>query len=351
MSNQQQEPRANGTGKPTLRDLAAAAGVSFSLASIVMRDAPGASESTRARVKRVAEEIGYRPNLAARFLRRGRSRLIGVSYRLNSPYLADVVRSIYAAAGAAGYDVVLGGWYDTDSERKAASTLVGYRSAALILVGPTLPSTDLAQLAEQEPIVTLYVRKSLPSADSVITNEHLGMRLLVDYLVGIGHRAIAHVDGGAAVVSEARRVGYRHAMEAHGLGEQVRIVPGGETLEAGVAAADRLAPEAGAHTAITAFNDDCAHGLIDRLESLGIAVPGNLSVTGFDGGRYSTFLPHHLTTVRQDHERYAQLSVQRVIERLEHGAEGGQHAVVEPSLVIGRSTRPVVVKAGSTPAA
>ena len=329
--------------KPTLHDLAEAAGVSFSLAGKVMRGSAGASEATKARIQKVAEEIGYRPDLAARFLRRGHSRLIGVAYRLNSPYLSDVVKAIYAAAGAANYDVVLGGWFDAESERKAVTTLLGHRAAAIILIGPTTPSAELAEIVDTEPVITLYVRKSLPASDSVVTDEGHGMRLLVDHLVELGHRSIVHVDGGSGVgvASEARRLGYLDAMRANGLGTKALILPGGETLEAGVRAAERFTELPAGSTAIVAYNDESAHGLIDRLRELGRIVPDDVSVTGFDGGRFATFLPQHLTTIRQDNTAYAQVAIRRVVDRLELGVDGGEHTLLEPTLIIGRSTRSI----------
>ena len=141
------------------------------------------------------------------------------------------------------------------------------------------------------------------------------------------------------VASEARRIGYLDAMRAHGLGNKALILPGGETLEAGVRVAERFMELPGRHTAIVAYNDESAHGLIDRLRELGRNVPDDVSVTGFDGGRFATFLPEHLTTIQQDNTAYAQVAVRRVVERLERGMEGGEHTLLEPTLILGRSTR------------
>src|SRR5690242_12292014 len=141
--------------RPTLADVAAHAGVSVALVSIVLRDAPGASTSTRARVRKVAEELGYRPDSRARLLRRTRSRLIGVVFGVQHPFHGDLVNGLYAAADAAGYELALSAVTGDRDERRAVGSLLQDRCEALLLLGPRLPAAELGDLAARLPVVVV----------------------------------------------------------------------------------------------------------------------------------------------------------------------------------------------------
>src|SRR3954470_13866998 len=110
--------------RPTLADVAARAGVSTALASIVLRDVPGASAAARERVRRVAEELGYRPDSRARLLRSSRSRLIGVVFAVQQAFHGDLVSGLYAAADAADYELALSAVTPSRNERQAAASLL-----------------------------------------------------------------------------------------------------------------------------------------------------------------------------------------------------------------------------------
>src|SRR5919112_4729230 len=110
--------------RPTLADVAARAGVSVPLVSIVMRDAPGASDATRERVRRAAEELGYRPDTRAQLLRRSRSRLLGVVFGVQHAFHGDLVSGLYAAAERVGYELALSAVTPGRDERRAVATLL-----------------------------------------------------------------------------------------------------------------------------------------------------------------------------------------------------------------------------------
>src|SRR3712207_1782858 len=139
--------------RPTLADVAARAGVSTALVSIVMREAPGASAATRARVLAVAEELGYHPDLRARMLRRSRSRLIGVVFGVQHAFHGDLVSGLYTNADAVDHELALSAVTPDREERRAVATLLQDRCEALILLGPELPASALADLAARIPLV------------------------------------------------------------------------------------------------------------------------------------------------------------------------------------------------------
>src|SRR6202000_310494 len=240
-------------------------GVSQTLVSLVLRNAPGASAETRERVLRAAAELGYRPDTAAQVLRRPRSRHIGVLFSLRQPFDIDLVEALYPAAERRGYRIVLGAIGAGRNDRQAVEELLSYRSEALILDGTTIKAAQLAPVAGQVPVVDIGRRSITGTVDVVRVADERGARLAVDHLVSLGHRSIVHIDGGDLPAAARRRQGYRRAMQRHGLHRDIRILPGDYTEEGGATAGRHLLTEERLPTAIFAANDRCAHGVLDTL--------------------------------------------------------------------------------------
>ncbi|HEY6797221.1 MAG TPA: LacI family DNA-binding transcriptional regulator [Kineosporiaceae bacterium] len=340
--------------RPTLQDVAERAGVSRALVSIVVRGAPGASASTRARVLAVADELGYRPDAHARLLARQRARLLGVTVQLGHPFHADVVAGLYPAVERYGYELVLSATAPGRDERRAVETLLDYRSEGLILVAPDAAETTLAVLARRLPTAVLARRVQAEQVSVVRTADDVGVGQAVDHLVGLGHRSIAHVDGGALPAAEDRRDGYRSAVRRHGLDPWP--VAGGQSEEDGARAARELLAQ-GLPTAVVCFNDRCAVGLLDVLIRTGVRVPDDISVVGFDDSQLARLSHINLTTVGQDVERMAELAVAELVDRIDgclpenpaaptgpaHRPAGGpvRETVLPPRLVVrGSTSRP-----------
>ncbi|MCX5336574.1 MULTISPECIES: LacI family DNA-binding transcriptional regulator [unclassified Streptomyces] len=328
--------------RPTLADVASRAGVSTALVSIVMRGAKGAGEATRERVLQAAREIGYRPDARARLLRSHRSHLLGVQFGLQHPFHSDLVEGIYAAAEPAGYQIALSAVAAGRGEQRAVETLLDDRCEALILLGPQAPAARLAELAGQLPVVSVArrLRPSVPGLEVVRTADDEGARQAVDHLVALGHRDIAHIDGGRAPGAADRRRGYRTAMNRHGLGEYIRILPGGLTEEEGAEAARTLSATRPRPTAVLAFNDRCATGVLDLFLRSGVAVPGDISVVGFDDSHLARLAHIDLTTVGQDIARLAGLAVGRAVARLEGAEIPAGEQVITPRLVVRGTSAP-----------
>lgn len=321
---------------PTLEDVAARAGVSRALVSIVVRGAPGASAATRQRVLGVADELGYRPDSRARLLAGRRSCLLGVTLTLNHPFHADLAEHIYSTAEQHGYEVVLSAVTPNRPPRKAIDTLLDYRCDAAILAGALVREPDLSALGKRLPVVVLGQQSRSRAVDVVRTADAQGIRLAVDHLADLGHRAITHIDGGRGPGSAARRTAYRTAMRRRGLAEHADVVPGGETEEDGAAAARVLIKRR--PTAVLTYNDRCAVGLLDVFVRAGIAVPDDISVVGYDDSQVARLPYLRLTTVSQDAGQLASLAVQRAIARLEGGAAQGREVVLTPHLAVRGTT-------------
>jgi DNA-binding LacI/PurR family transcriptional regulator len=326
--------------RTTLADVAAHAGVSVALVSIVMRDVPGASAATRERVRRAAEELGYRPDSRARLLRRSRSRLIGVVFGVHHPFHGDLVSGLYAAADTADYELSLSAVTPGRDERRAVASLLQDRCEALILLGPHSPTSYLADLAARMPVVVVARALRHRAVDVVRTDDAAGLHQAVDHLVDLGHTRIAHIDGGRAPGAAERRRGYREALQRHGLADTAHILPGGLTEGDGAAAARALLGTAPRPTAVTVFNDRCATGVLDVLRRTGLCVPRDMSVIGFDDDRLARLSHVALTTVAQDTDQITALAVARALARLDRTTITERELVVPPHLVVRSTTAP-----------
>lgn len=328
--------------KPTLEDVARAAGVSRALVSIVVRGAPGASEETRARVLAVAEDLGYRPDVRARLLARNTTHLLGVTYLVTSMHHADLLSPIYSTAKALGYEVILSGKTVERDERHAIDTLLGYRCDAILMLGPELPEHLINELATSLPVV-LVGRRMVHmhgTIDTVRTDDDAGMRLAVEHLAGLGHTSIVHVDGGPGIKASDRRRGYRASMTRMGLRANVHVISGGEAGDDGRRAARDLLALDPRPTAVIAYNDDCAWGAMRTIADAGLTVPGDVSVVGYDGSQLSRLAPHELTTVRQDAGEMARISVCRAVGRLRGETVVEPNVVLLPTMALGETTAP-----------
>jgi DNA-binding LacI/PurR family transcriptional regulator len=326
--------------RPRLEDVAAAVGLSQASVSLVLRGAPGPSAATRERVLEAAARLGYRPDRAASLLARRRSRLIGVMLDIRSDYHGELVEDVHEAAEQHGYDLVLSTVTRTRDERRAVETLLDSRCEALVLLGPDAPAAWLAALDRQLPVVVVGRPIGSPGVDIVRAADDQGVSLAVDHLVGLGHSDIAYVDGGAGEIAVGRRRGYQRAMRRHGLPDRIRVVPGDHTEEAGMRAAAVLTGHGPSPTAVVAFNDRVAVGLLDALSRAGVAVPDGISVVGYDDSPLSRLAHVDLTTVSQNSRALTEHAVAALVERLDGGRTTHREVVLPPHLVVRRTTAP-----------
>lgn len=332
---------ANAAGRkpPTMQDVARAAGVSKALVSMIFRDAPGPNAQTRLRVLAAADRIGYRRNRTASSLARRRSKHLGVVLTAGNSFHADLVQDVQSEADAVGYEIVLSMVSRAHDEHRAVDTLLEYRCEALILLGPQLSTARLRGLAEQVPVVAVGRRSPGSRIDVVRTADGDGLRQVVDHLAALGHEHIVHVDGGSGSISAERRRGYVRAMRRRDL--VPRTIAGDLTEVGGAAATEMLLEQDPMPTAVTAFNDECAVGVLDRLRRMGLAVPAEISVVGFDDSPISRLSLVDLTTVSQEPEQQARVAVRAAVDRLEGRRSEPAETVLSPRLVIRGSTAPL----------
>jgi len=235
----------------------------------------------------------------------------------------------------AGWQLVQAG------DQRAVEALLDFRCEALILLGPEAPPARLAALARQLPAIAVGRRVTADGVDVVRTADDQGVAQAAGYLAGLGHQAIAYVDGGKGVIAGDRRRGYRTAMRQHGLADHVRIIPGNHTEESGIRAAATLLRQPELPTAVLAFNDRCAVGLLDALSRAGIDVPGSVSIAGYDDSPLARLAHVNLTTVSQNTQQQAEHAIAAAIQRLDEGRTAPREVVLPPSSSSGaRPVRP-----------
>jgi LacI family transcriptional regulator len=321
----------------TIQDVAREAGVSVSAVSKVVRDAYGVSPQMREKVSEAIERLGYRPHTGARAMR-GRSYTIGVMVaELSAPFQPEIVEGISEELEGTPYQEVLVTGLAPDRQLRRIEALIDRQVDGLILITPWMSTPWLEALGAKLPTVVIARHGGADNFDTIVDDDHLGARLMVDHLVGLGHRRIVHVShpsGGLTrphVLSHTARCdGYAEAMKRHGLEadviETAYSEPGG--YDAAVRALTRPEPP----TAIFAGADIAALGVLRAAEERNLQVPQDLTVTGYDNIYVSTIGRVSLTTVDQSGRLTGAKSARMLLERLE-GRTRPVHYVIVPRLV------------------
>ena len=337
------EPRNIGK-RPTIRDVAAAAGVSKSLVSLVYSNPESVSDARRNRVIAVADELGFRPNWVARSLAADDGNFVGILVAdLHNPLFAEIVdaaRLELARAGRFGLmtSAVLpraAGKPELDTRILAA--FGDLRPSSILVVGSVPDMASVSRLSYGVPIVAASaIPDNLPSAQSVRSNETLGMALVVDHLVERGHTRIAHIGGQGGLVAAKRADAYELAMSAQGLSAHTRVEASDFSELGGYAAATRLLTNPRTRpTAIIALNDLAALGAMSAADDLGLSVPADVALTGYDNTFLSEIRRISLTTVDPNNAEIGALAARMVIAA--DGVPGDSH-LVTPTLISRQST-------------
>jgi len=322
--------------RPTIVDVAAAAGVSKSLVSLAVRGDPGVRAETRARILDAADRLGYRSNPWARSLARGRSQTILVLVDdLRSGYHTDVVHGVEDAAEENAMAVVIGdGRRDRDVLRGRLDRMLALGPDGIVIVSGQADAALIGDVAQRVPLVVVGRPGELPSGAGQVSNDdRSGTRLAVHHLVALGHRRIAHLQGSPRPAAVARRESYEATMTELGLGEHVRVLTGAHEIIAAVSRAAADAP-----TAVCCANDRIAVDLIGRALDAGVTVPHELSVVGYDNLDLAAQVRPALTTVDQPRHAMGALALRQLTDVL--GGGDPRREVLNPSLVLRDSTSP-----------
>jgi DNA-binding LacI/PurR family transcriptional regulator len=325
---------------PTILDVAELAGVSKSLVSLVMRDAPNVSDDKRRAVLEAADELGYRPNAAARSLVRQRSYLIGVLVSdFGNPFFSELLEGVEEAALLAEYRALFNtGSRIPNRELIALDALLQLRTDGLILASPRFEDSELTKIPRSVPVVMVGRDTSATGIDVVMDDDRHGSELVVEHLTQLGHRNIVHLHGGAGAGASARRDGFVNAMKGRGL-EPV-LVPAGFTEIDGAKATQQVLELDPLPTAVFAANDVAAMGALQTLESAGMEVPRDMSLVGYDNVGFSSLNHIDLTTVDQPRRAIGTMAVELLLERLGGTRTRRRRVTVDPTLMVRGTTGP-----------
>lgn len=328
----------------SMADVAAAAGVSGQTVSRVVNDSPRVDPDTRARVERAMTDLGYRPHRAARALRTGRTRTIGLLVStLATVGNSRMLQAVADAAAARDYAltvVTLGAQPDVAAafERLAEQGVDG----TMVLNEATAAVRDASIGAGARLVVV-----DSPPDDrfAIVQTAHAeGARAAVEHLLALGHETVHHVAGPAdSCAASERERGWRETLRAAGrtTPEPVR---GDWGAASGADAAGALAARGA--TAVFCANDQMALGVLGALADAGLDVPRDVSVAGFDDVADAAWYRPPLTTVRQDFDGLAQRAVARLVHAIESGEAGGTE-LVSATLIVRGSTAPARPRSGA----
>jgi DNA-binding LacI/PurR family transcriptional regulator len=327
---------------PTIRDVADRAGVSKSLVSLVLRGSDQVRAEKREAVLRAVRELGYRPNAAARSLSEQRTRTIGVLLNdLRNPWYVDLLDGLNSLLHASGLHMLLA---DARLNRRVGHDLAGpfldLQADGLVVVGTLPDPTGLDAVAARMPVVVAAAREPVPAGVDVVANDdERGARLVTEHLAGLGHRRIAHLAGYGAV-AELRRRSFETTARAHGLADGALVEPCDMTEEGGYRATVRLLARPDRPTAIFAVNDIACVGALSAAEELGLAVPRDLSVVGYDNTSISRLRHLWLTTVDHAGHEVGRRAARCLLDRLERPGAAGRVHLSAPTLEVRGTTGP-----------
>jgi LacI family transcriptional regulator len=329
------------SSRVTIRDVAAQAGVSVATVSKVINQRYGVSEETNARVLAVIKDLGYEASLVAQSLRNRRTNIIGILVADLEPFSTELLKGAADAIRGSAYDLVIysaGGCRVGDNvgwERRYLSRLSGTLIDGAVLVTPTV--TDVHYEA---PIVAVDPHTG-PSDLATIDSDNLhGARLATEHLLALGHRRIGMLGGRSDLQSaQLREQGYRAAHQDAGIPVDPELVQiGAYDPEISVDAAHRLLAGPDRPTAVFAANDLSAIATMDVARELGLRVPQDLSVVGFDNVPESALCTPPLTTVDQSIRLMGLRAVEMLIQLIRGEDVPKTHVTLATKLVVRQTT-------------
>ncbi|MFI9381459.1 LacI family DNA-binding transcriptional regulator [Kutzneria sp. NPDC052558] len=321
----------------TIRDVARQAQVSVATVSRALTSPDLVRATTRERVLAVAADLGYQPNLAARGLITGKTGNIGIVVPdLNNPFFTGVLKGVQNQARMASHAVFVA---DSDEDPAAEEQLVRAMAKqvdGVILCSPGIDEQQVRELADATTLVLLNRRmRGVPAA---LMNSGSGMRQVIDHLVALGHHRIAYLNGPRTSWSnKERRRGLRIAVQRHDV-DLVDMGPFPPRYEGGLQAADLAIAEN--VTAIVAYNDIMALGVLARLRDRGVRVPDDVSLTGFDDLMFGALCQPPLTTVAMPVVPAGRLAVDLLLDRLANRDAEVRQDELDTQLIVRATTAP-----------
>ncbi len=357
------------SGHVTLLDVARACGFSVSTVSIVLSEAPLSqyvAAATREQIRSMARQLGYHPDAYARSLRRRRSQTIGVlAFDLSDPFCTLIARGIQAGLQPAGYVSLL---MDAQTQRKLFDTflkmILERRAEGVIVIASwVFEETNLLGDIEknQVPIVIVSRDLSARGISSVLVDNEAGGALALRHLLDLGHRQIAVIRGPEEMFdSQPRWAGVRRAAAEAGVEfdpklvlQLPNLVDPASGFEGGIECARKMLASGRPFTAVLAFDDLTALGVVRGLTCAGVRIPEDCSVVGFDEILPAVVATPGITTIRQPMKEMGLLAAQWVLEAIEAREQGvaqpAKFHQATPEMVVRMSTAPLRIQSTNQP--
>ena len=322
----------------TIKDVAKAAGVSYSTVSRAMSGSPGISEQTRRRIVRLCEEMNYTANAVARSMVMKSTKLIGLIVTdISNPFMSELAYYIDGQARARGYNIVLcNSLRNLEQERGLFELMISRKVDGVILLPAETESYNtLSALLPRIP--TVFLGENLKDAPEsyVAVDNYRGAYMGVEYLYRLGHRQILYFGKRrGSSTHQLRSDGYQAACEAYGLTPRcLNNTFTSTSIQYGYQLARQLFAQPMDYTAIFAATDTNALGIIQAAEERGIRIPEDLSLLGFDNIRDGGLPRIGLTTVEQPKKLLASMAVDALLDKIGNELSGYAHRILTPSIV------------------
>lgn len=328
----------------TIREVAQRAGVSPSTVSHVINQTRYVSEDVTGRVRRAMKELGYRPNMLARSLRRGETRTVGMILPDSSnPYFAELGHAIESCVFNHGYSLILCN-SEGDREKEAFYTrvLMEKQVDGVLFISSGYEDDSIQPLLENGiPLVVIDRICGDLEVDVVLTDNYQGGYEAGSYLAGLGHRRMGMITGPTRVTPSAEReTGFRQALSEQGLGLDENLIASGTfNANTGYKAAKTLLSNPHPPEAIFASNDMMAVGALRAAHELGLSVPGDLSLVGFDDIELASYVVPPLTTIAQPKDEIGKAAVELIIRRITEPKRSPEKIMLQNTLVQRSSCR------------
>jgi LacI family transcriptional regulator len=329
---------------PTIKDVAKKAGVSYATVSRALNNHPEINEETRKKIVKISSEMGYQPNAIAQGLVKKETKTIGLLIPdITNPFFPEVARGVEDAANMEGYSVFLCNTNWSEEQEERYLEVLMQKQVDGIIIGPSSERTSHIKKVFHlgiKPAVFIS-RIDYSNSTSILIDNINGARIAVEHLINKGHQKIAFIGGlKDAYSNQDRLLGYKNALEVNGIPiNQEYILNGDFKRESGHHTTQKVLQANPRPTAIFAANDMLALGAIQAIKEEGLAIPGDISVVGFDDIGFAALPEIQLTTIAQPKYDMGRLAFLTLLDQMK-GGDGviNKRILLNPELIVRKTS-------------